>query len=1596
MASSISRRGFVRLASDAFLTLPAVLGGVLYTTSPQEALAATSAPEGEEHGGTLEKPTDQAGVLLIVLKMSEVGFLVVDMGSEEKKPVPGAYVKVTSRYNQKVADGYTKEDGQLTLDISELAENPDNLAELKTFNFNGQVEVTCDGYRSYTTGIMRIEGGQGHIAPTRQLTDGLPYPAMATFSDWDVLYTENEFNSSASNTEERTLSVSVHDLPDDGDATVRLVERESGKECCAVQARPSNGVLTANFAQDFLNTTSSHALAADRDFLIEVTTNNRLTYDFPLHLKVIEAVFDGLKQSSDEVAAPISTNKTSGLKFKLPAQFPLGGSDSFSMWLPEFPINIYGDPFGYVQLTLKTPAWGYVNDSGKPEENGWKFFPRKSVEDQINKLGEKMSKTLDKTGAAMDRKGAFRQIEYSRTFKASGNLQFAALAKWDREKATFQGNFVGQVVIALAFSMSENFFAGPIPVLVQFSVNSSFTVSLGGGLYVTPDPAIKKPSLWDTIRSFDRYRWDFTNTGLSFTLVISPALSIGVGVKGIASISVRGSFTFTAFLGITYRGELDPKTHPLPHYILGYSLNADLVIEFFLFTKVFSLWEGKDNNWKNNWMNGTKAQADDQELPSKSPTSLEEFLADMRPVTDEMLLESKEFTYKGGLSGQSDETIPGPVLRETYVEDAIEVQDGVFIPCVMYTLEMPDAATPEEEGAAQGETADVREEGATAPMEGSASATERVEDGATQSEGLGSEGLDSEGLEPEGEQGGPQAESLLAAGAGLAAQADVADVQPVGEEQPEAGDALPVGEEQPEAGDALPVGEEQPEQSADGAQTGDSEPETTSAMPFPTYPIPEYEPVWEQQGMGLSALADTQLGVRGIGAKGGIQPIADRPLLFESTSEAMQHLTYGNPRVQVVDVNGEGLLLRLGSVVVNGQPRTRLIATVLSGPFRASGTRQVLDFEFDKSVGISRADVCDYEFSAISDTFSKSPFAGVISDPELAEGGFILRVAFVSGVRHTDSLASAATELVFSCVQFRHNGKEGGNPFSAIHSKVSWAGSKVYGSSSDLPAYHCISSLQINVYSKSEGVKPVVTISFLDRMADTKENVLSSDSSKVTVRMGLILAYSGDQEKVGKTFLVLEPRFLDSLLGTPFDPSTYELIFWPSNSFSITFMARGAKLAYYFVLNIIRMGPRDISQGSWKVTFQHLGSIDPRIRLHATDLRPVSDYSGQRFLATERSEDNQAVDGQLSAALVKFDQDVNAFTMQFSKVGPSNFGIASFKVWGDFIYWPESRVGEGALEVDENGEPHDGPQEFESHLMAARLRNGQFSDPFIMADLDHCIDDLVSLSGTNAALTVVSSEFVDRQKNGGILWYTSIPFVRTVTALGAEAPEPFVTPGKTCTFYVTLRNDGNTYLQGCEIAMFESGVEQASGWLTFAANTMVESNWNQLNDDGTFTNVEDDFALPPGKTSVYAIELLIPGEWEGQHKVTFVSRNPSVAAGITAQAEDDIEFHLPPTEIPMDMVAVDAGTVDVARFHDAPVSVRATSDSSAGTGGESSGGNGSASNGSGSGAGGSSSGSSSANGSKNSTPNTGDPSSLAAAGLAAAGIAIAAAGMSRK
>lgn len=62
------------------------------------------------------------------------------------------------------------------------------------WNFNGTIQVTCDGYRPFETALMRVEGGAGLIVPLHPGDSSGPYPYRVSFNGWDALYTRYEFS----------------------------------------------------------------------------------------------------------------------------------------------------------------------------------------------------------------------------------------------------------------------------------------------------------------------------------------------------------------------------------------------------------------------------------------------------------------------------------------------------------------------------------------------------------------------------------------------------------------------------------------------------------------------------------------------------------------------------------------------------------------------------------------------------------------------------------------------------------------------------------------------------------------------------------------------------------------------------------------------------------------------------------------------------------------------------------------------------------------------------------------------------------------------------------------------------------------------------------------------------------------------------------------------------------------------------------------------------------------------------------------------------------------------------------------------------------
>ena len=1555
MSANVSRRGFVKLVTDALWSLPVVTGGVL-ATAPKEALA-DEVPQSETPAGSID--SGAPGATIIVLQPSEVGFYVVDMGSNKKTPIAGAHVRVTSRYNGEVAEGDTDDLGMLALDISALAENPNGDVVPKEYACNASLEITREGYRNFKTGILRLHGAKGHYIPTRKLEPRIPYPELVTFDEWDALYTQNVFNIGLLNTMTHALHIRILNIGEDDDTRLMLYDKTSRRILHEVEDFSDDGVIEGSFTYKFLLMDGPDAFNKDMELAVRFEVRNTL-YEFPLAIKFEDAIFDEPTEVKDIVAKPIDTYFTEGVDVPMPGDFPLGGG-LFQMWLPEFPVSIFCDPSGYVQLTMKTPSFGYQTDFGGSAENGWQFFPRQSVAEQCSEMKAGWDKALSSAAAGSAKSsGVLTHAKFSPKLTATVNVQFIAIANWVMDKKYFQGDAVMQFLLSMVISLTEQFFAGPVPMFINFTFIGQAMANYGVGFTVPLPEGDKHPNLVHVISAIDKYQWDYTNTGLSFQFLIKPNLSVGVGVKGVVSVCLRGQVTLTYFIGVTYRGDLDKKTHPLPHQIATYAFKAEVIIEFFLFTRRWTLWKKSNPNWYDNWKGGVSAEGVDATVAeSIAAESVASFLAGMTPVTDDMLRASKEFKLDdnvdlpaqegNAVKAESDDGEAAPngpvydsepmVVTSEYSEDGFTGPDGSIIPCVVYTV------GPASAMAAKTEQTDGGTQSAAAAA-GEATGSDDAQTGeATQN----SESIAGEESAASGENAS-QAEAATV----VAAESDQVDTKPE--------ESAIQSEDEPEI------------VSAEAAETATT---TDDAAPI-AYAIPSYTPLWDHDDSAIRAeAADDSSGsigddpdVAGIGDRGGIRPSIDVRMFDEPI--------YGNPRIKIIEIQGEVIALRIGSALVDGEPRTRLIATVVESKRRPTGRSQVLDFPLTQNMldeGYNRKDLYDYEFSATPSALEKwDGNAGVLRYRHC------LQVVVVSGLRNTSTITHAATDLVFSYIQFQHNGQEGGDPFSSIYSYVSWPGSKLYHYNDGFE-FHCISNVHIE-HTSDPNHNNTEYVFYLDRAGNTEEEALGEEAS---VRLGIMLVRHQTDDLTFKCAYYSPSRILEMMGPENIDPTAYELVFWPTIEGFRYFMLRGLNKAAYFTIYFIAEGLFDDGLFCFATTE---GSEVYRFwKAEQSDLVLLK-LDTPKFLVCKS-------DGQLGSVHVKNPYQSGQDNLNYADIGPAEFGASSFGIYGDFVYWPTARVVDEDTENEvSDDEVVDVPASNEYRIMASRLWNNKFSDPFILAEINHRIDNIVNVTGTGAALTVVSSEVVDADSNTGALWYTSVPFVRTATITAAECDMPFVVPGGIAEFFVTIRNDGNTYIKGCAVEMYdEADKDLGDEWepcgyaqVGFEADNLVASVYNPPDADGNPTDCEEDGALAPGKCGVYRTLMMVPMEWEGSHRITFVAGRAwydmveDFATEAEAEANEDetgedkpdsgirvVYYQVKPGEIPMDVLTVRASHTEKVVMNDAPVSVITPE-----TGGTPGGGSDSKSG-----------------VSRTAIPNTGDASgsSALAGGLAAAGAA---------
>ena len=1488
----VSRRGFLGLALGTLVSLPAVAGGYLVPASVAYATEDTTGAE-KDGGEALDGTTK-----IKMVSASEVGFVVVDTSNGGRTKIPGAKVKVTSRYNGESISDTTDKDGEVVLDVRDLAENPayESVDELESYGFNGTIEVTCPGYRTFQTALVRVEGGGGLLVPTRPSNDKAPYPRMVSFNEWDILYTGTAFACTPANDETHTITMEFAQLGS-SQVTVMFKSDKDGATLFSTTGTPQDGKLTIKKQGKFLQKYHADALpivldkydsssdeALDVDYhafsieLIQGTTH----YSWPIHLIVCETEIERDEVKPESALSPFKPEKGmggTGLDLTWPSDLPLVGGGKISPFMPNLPVNVCLNPWGYLQITVQlSPDWGYKRDNGKnsgPQE--WKTQPRDTASVQFQRKLDAVEKNLDKAIEAYSDGTLLHPMKSSWSFTVTFGSQFVALAQWDVIKRQFRGLLALQGFIKANYSHTWPFLIGPVPFVATLTINSVTMLSLQGAMYTkesktqTPEGVLNDTSEWC---------FDYSNCGLTLTENLTPSFSFGVGVMGVMSVSAKASFTLTVVTGLVSDKDFS-KSKDLPHLVCGYSIQVAVVVSFFLFDATFPLFNWKYRDFYDNWKGGLLSMSDDEPpLNALQDEDPEEFFNSMNIITDSMLATHVEFSEDAAevqdnndmdlLTAQSEDEgfVNGVFDWESVREDDIEgtLDNGITITYKVYRI------VPDDE--LEGITAQSTE----------ADQSEQRQDAFEEAQGL----TDADDLDA----------------------ADAADEPVIVLEE----DPLST-EDGPAATDAL---ETEAVQDAEKDETASRPRRRGILRRRPSSHT--YQPVGS--GEGLFAMAEDSVAKlydptldpdpdsAGIGANGGVRPSADRIIAQN---------VYGDPRVKIAnlhtDANGIHLratcAFRIGTVLIGNRVRTRIIMTVVDAESDMSdaadiiGTSKPIDFDITDVQGITHDDLYDYDFD-IAFTTSGT-----------ADSVLLVVVSGKREMKDNTPITQVASDLVFSYVEFRVYEAFGGRTGYVVRSFAStdsesdeWDG-----------YYHSFT----NVRCATDGTdqSPNIIVAYLDTYSDNMDKLLSGSTDDVHTRVVFKLI-----DRISGTWKDARQSDIDAAMGPIKSASVYRLDLLPKVGASYTMTLTANNEQFYYVLKL------DSTLGIFASIKQAAMLVD------TTPLVPWPQQSCYLTTYPKASYLEEITQNGLWSQPDKYDHsqwvlqkawweeelddpsdpDSGTPILKFEEVGPVNFNINNFGMnnAGSFIFWQQAREPVERRIYNSAGDYETIKDDALYQLMACRVHDGHFSEPFVAADLPHDLSSIQIVASRDnlAPLEVLSTEPVDSGDRDGTgnpiyhtanVWYTAVPHLRVITATGCIAPVPFVSPGGKLMFQVALRNDGNSYLSACKLQLCEHTVTKdadgkitsdvatkVEGYvteLTFSKKTMVESHHNPIV-DGEFQNVEPDFALAPGTTSVHKAFVRVPKEWTGDKYVSFIAFDPTVAEGgaLAGLSEDEITY----------------------------------------------------------------------------------------------------------
>ena len=1665
---ALSRRSFLRLAAGTLTALPTVVGGVLVAT-PTAAFA--------EDG--LEAQAATTDVLkLVALRTTEVCVSVIDLTDGGRRAIVGAKVKIISRYNDKTAEATTGDNGVAVLRIAELAEQ-EARERTGAYTFRARIEVQAQGYRIFKTGLANITGGSGFEAGTERLQAGVPYPSRVSFDDWDILYSNNEFGIWKYNTYDHKLEIEFEGVAQ-SPLKVRLTSNADQTFAEGTTTPTNGRVTVSfggRFLQEghqqslalggnYLLQYSQRGVDYEVPLALVIRKGEGKLDDSPESYKFSD--FAPLSSVSKLLEFKIPDNKAviGGTKIRLfpSLSLPIMFSTDFISGLYSLSINITGLFTGWAEDDQGNPTWcdywGYKTDKGNPDPKAWSKHPYNSPSKQLEKLKSGMAKDASdlygkmkawsKSSTKNNKKYGIGHVPKGGTldhqFKVSVWLN--NYVKWQERDKVWQclgGSVAVNVGFEISFTKPFMFLYVPMYIVIAFNIDATFAEMV----LAWTAKELLNPSTW---------QWDWGSQSIYFTITPKLSLTLGIGIKGFVSVSICAAISITGTIGLNFTSS--PKQLPpnaagkqLRYTVsAGFKITLNATLWLVSVEKSFDPWEAPNfiDSWRDS-SSGMTAQDEEaalgamaEELQAMSTLDyLNDPSAEYTVISEDALAELAEFEgdYTRMPAGGPEQ---GPETMEEVYEGTTHSLTSIVLPLFTvfaeeeydeyeeeYDGELEAEAVADEsaEGGAEGEGAPTEDAGATGTGTDAESAQPEGED--TQAENAPTENAAAAGTEAEGPQ--DTTEAAPAAQGDVTSEAGGQDAAPQEQDVPAdstSSDAsstavtTPVDTAQV-AAIPLALDVEQPAPQSD-------QPAQDAAAPQPEQPAQDAAPsdtedAPQAQEDALQAQADAtatrryaqynitrpyefrevQSDVDAPGSQGGLKPKYDQVIIDNILSDA---------RVKIVDIEDTPHIFRIGVVMVNGKPRTRVICNQLDRSIGKYGIgTHVFDFPIQGlATGVGGEDdpagtrdlLFDYDFDVIVDQRvnreknAKYPVMGYIN------------LVVVSGFRANGSSTKISTLakdqiITYACFFFRRRVERErlylGSSVVRVRNTREFEDVTSYSVRADMLSYtttwdgkhpyHMICCPRLALvdpdYGRTfedgvVGFSPILC-SFLDRAAERPDDLFNSDESSsggaTAVGIGLFFvsdhkisdSVQGKLARYRRLFLDFEdPAYIVRELGPIKDYSIYgmelsgkhisEEAGHPRSQWHLLQLF-GSAITHPILLRVAWENVQRVPVVS-TIKKASLATGNNDSAFEAAQLIPWKNGS---FLATvnaklsDEEREASAVAGDCKSHLYRVDiTDYEGDPkFVFKSVGLDTHAVQSFCIdtYGDTIFWPVMQDGAPVYDHDELGEGvATGKTKNYYAIMASEFYSstgylddaeGVFSEPYVFAETSHRMDTLAisyrspdvydasNLRATDVAF--ISTEIVDSKAGKGRIWYTSMPMVRSLTVIGVSAHCNTVVPGEDVGINIAVRNDGNQWLRTCQatIRTKDGSTTLFDDMVLFDEDTLMESQWNVRQEDGTLSDNKYGYWLAPGRSALYRVTCRVPESWSGTNEIVariqalqFDANNQLrlSASGLSAQAESTqpLEYLYVLDEEPTDYLETDDGEygVETDELSQAPITVK--------------------------------------------------------------------------